>query len=209
MYYCILHICIILVTSRWARHTQDTGHRRGSNIGLFWAACCLLLGNTGFWVKSVAEEFAFSHFLKNISLQNRTDPKTGSSFIYFICFKYSSRILLRTKNWPLLFICRDTFLDYHEDSRVGEIYFLFWRFLCSDLTVCVTVNDSTTVLCSSQSRREQCKGHLTVWSFVPQFGLSLDKVSLSHRSHNWPPPCLGVKCQHKAKQSPKKVKAIH
>ena len=87
---------------------------------------------------------------------------------------------------------------------MGEIYFLFWRFLCSDLTVCVTVNDSTTVLCSSQSRREQCKGHLTVWSFVPQFGLSLDKVSLSHRSHNWPPSCLGVKCQHKAKQSPKK-----
>ena len=45
----------------------------------------------------------------------------------------------------------------------------------------------------------QCKGHLTVWSFVPQFGLSLDKVSLSHRSHNWPPSCLGVKCQHNAK----------
>ena len=57
----------------------------------------------------------------------------------------------------LILVCylsRGIFVDY-EDNSAGEIYFLFWRFLCSDLTVCVTVNDST-VCAAHCSRSVQC-----------------------------------------------------
>ena len=68
--------------------------------------------------------------------------------------KIATRKILRPKDEVLVCICRGLFLDCCEDKRVEEIYFLFWRFLCSDLTVCVTVNDST-VLCITMSQARQ------------------------------------------------------